>query len=128
MSGLATDHWLLMTDHFALPKQPNHLPNPLRQNIDLLARVVQREGGADGGGNAESIHYRLGAVLAGSDGDTFLIENRSGVVRVDAIDYERKHARLPPRRADEAHFGDRLQRNRAVREKIGFVSGDHLHA
>ena len=62
--------------------------------------------------DAEAVHHRLRAVLAGPDGDAFAVEDRADVVRVHAVDHERQDAGLAARLADHAHAG--TSRSRSV--------------
>ena len=61
----------------------------LDEPVDLLLGVVDVEGGAGGGGDAELVVQRLGAVVAGADGDGELVQDLGGVVSVDVPEVER---------------------------------------
>src|SRR5215216_1023690 len=96
--------YLLSTLHYLLPlgEDLNHLLYGGGQPVHLLLRVVEGEGGAGGGGDAEVLHDGLRAVVAGADGDDLLVEDGAHVVRVYLVDDEGHHARLLARRADDA--------------------------
>ncbi len=64
------------------------------------------ERGARGRRHAEALHHRHRAVVAGADGDAFVIEDGAEVVRVDAIEREGDDRRLVGRGADEAQAGN----------------------
>ena len=68
-----------------------HLPDALNtgyQGIDLFLRVVQGEGGADGSGDAETIHQGLRTVMTGADGDAETVEQGADVEVVDCAEVE----------------------------------------
>lgn len=56
------------------------------EEVNLLAGVVEGEGGTDGAFDAEGLHQRLGAVMAGADGYAELVEEHAGVVMVGVAD------------------------------------------
>ena len=64
------------------------------ERVRLFARVVEAERRAARGGHVEAHHQRLRAVMAGADGDAFLVEDRADVVRMHAFEHERDHRRL----------------------------------
>ena len=66
--------------------------------------------------------------MAGANGDSFLIENRADVVRVDAVDHEREHAGLFFRGADQSNAGNRRNRFGRVGQQIVLVRGDVVDA
>ncbi len=81
--------------------QPEHAPRVLEavdQAVDLLARRVDAEARAGGGGDAEPVHQRLGAVVAGAHRHAVAIEDLGDVVGVDAVELERDRARGARRR------------------------------
>ena len=71
----------------------------LDQAVDLLAGRVDAEAGAGGGGDAEPLHQRLGAVVAGADRDAVAVEDLGDVVGVDALELEGDRAERARRRA-----------------------------
>ena len=78
----------------------------MRLEIGLI--VVESDGGSRGRSNTEALHDRLGTVVPGPDGDSLLVENRTHVVWVDSVEYEREHGRLVGRRSDDPHTRDRF--------------------
>ena len=58
------------------------------QGIHLFLRVVQGEGGADGAGNAETVHQGLRTVMTGADGYAETVEQGADVEVVDLTNIE----------------------------------------
>jgi hypothetical protein len=58
------------------------------EGVDVLAHVVRRERRAHGALHAEATEDRLGAVVAGADGDAFLVERRAELLGALAVDDE----------------------------------------
>jgi predicted enzyme related to lactoylglutathione lyase len=58
------------------------------ETVDFLGGGVDAEAGAGGGGDAEAVHQRLGAVVAGADGDAVAVEDLRDVVSVDSLQLE----------------------------------------
>ena len=86
------------------PTLPEYLPDAVQrapERVDVLAGVVHRQRGTRGGGHAKAIHDRLRAMMAGTDGNAFAIDDGADVVRVYAVEHERHDARLAARRADQ---------------------------
>ena len=50
-----------------------HLLNGLHQRVDLFFSIIEREGRPRRCRHLEALHQRLGAVMTGTHGDTFLI-------------------------------------------------------
>ena len=98
------------------------------KHIDLFGRVVQGERGPGRARDAEALHERLAAVVAGADGDAFQVELRADVERRQrrVLDDERHHRRLVRRRADEADAGDFRQPLGAMFQQLLFVGGNSL--
>src|SRR5438270_10610038 len=67
-------------------------------------------------------------MMAGANGDSVLIENRSDVVWMNAFERERDDARFVRGRSDDAQTVDFLQTTRRVREEFLFVRADVLDA
>ena len=68
-----------------------HLPDAVEachQGIDFFLRVVQGEGGADGAGDAETVHQGLRTVMTGADGDAETVEQGADVEVVDLTNIE----------------------------------------
>src|SRR5689334_21886240 len=73
---------------------PQDLVQAFHQRVDVLAPVVERQGGARGGGAAQAPHQRLAAMVAGADGDALAVEHRAHVVRMQLAELERQHGGL----------------------------------
>ena len=103
----------------------------LDQAVDLLGRRVDAEAGAGGGGDAEAVHQRLGAVVAGAHRDAVAVEDLGDVVGVDALELERDRAERAPGergRAEDAqarHLGQPLER---VVGDLALVGEHRVHA
>ena len=84
------------------------------QPVDLLGDGVEVEARARGRGDAEASHQRLGAVVAGADGDALPVEDLRDVVRMDPGDVERDDPGTPldgrPEDADPVELGELGQR------------------
>ena len=93
------------------------LAAPATSASTVFRRVVHRERRARRGRDAEAIHDRLRAVMAGANRDAFAIDDRADVVRMDAVHHERHDARLAPRRADDADAGHRSSALRRAVER-----------
>ena len=85
-----------------------------------VARVVDGEGRARGGGDAEAAHQRLRAVVAGAHADALAAEDLADVVRVGALERERDQraavggvGRPVQREARRPRPGARARRRRA---------------
>ena len=61
------------------------------QGIDFFLRVVQGEGGADGSGDAETVHQGLRTVMTGADGYAETVEQGADVEVVDSAEVEAYH-------------------------------------
>ena len=59
-----------------------------RKNVQLFFRVIESERRARRAGNAEMFHDRLGAVMAGANGDAFPVNQGPYVMGMDAVDHE----------------------------------------
>src|SRR5947209_2029842 len=66
--------------------------------------------------------------MAGAYGDALSVEHCAYVMRVNAFDDEREHARLLARRADQLQTGNLGEGVSAVLKKLIFVGRDSLHA
>src|SRR6266516_1987296 len=64
------------------------LEQAVDQAVDVLGKRVEVEARAGRGGDAETRHQRLGAVVAGTNGDAFPVEDLRDVVRVDVLELE----------------------------------------
>src|SRR6478735_1714691 len=65
------------------------------QAVDVLGHGVEIEARARRRGDAETRHQRLGAVVAGADGDAFPVEDLRDVVRVHTFELEARDAGAP---------------------------------
>src|SRR5438128_12576275 len=63
-------------------------------------------------------------MVASANGDAFLIDDGSDVVRMDAVENKGKHAGLLPSRADDSESGNLPQSFGRVREKLMFIGLD----
>ena len=59
------------------------------QFIHLFLCIIKRKARACRRRHIEKLHYRLGTVVAGANGDAFLVEDRADVVRMNIFDSER---------------------------------------
>src|SRR5271167_2408801 len=87
------------------------------QSVNFLVSIIASQSGAGGGGDAEAVHQGLGAVMAGADGDSFLVEHGADVVRVDAVEHERDGPGALFGSADQANAGDSRQPLGCIREE-----------
>ena len=89
-------------------EDPAGVVQALDQPVDLLGRRVDAEAGAGRRGDAEAVHQRLRAVVAGADGDAVAVEDLGDVVGVDALELERDRADAlgAAGRAEDAQAGD----------------------
>ena len=76
------------------------------EGVDVFADVVEGEGGADGGFEAEAAEDGLGAVVAGADGDALLVEGGADVFGALAVEDEGDDAGFLGGGADDAEAGD----------------------
>ena len=65
-------------------------------------------------------------MVTGTHRDTVPVQYRTDVVRVDSFDYEREHARLGVRGADESHALDCRYRVSCGCQQLSLVRGDCL--
>src|SRR5688500_14044537 len=89
------------TQRECLPEPPVDLRDRLDEAVDLVARVVDRERGAQGCGHAVELQQRMRAVVARAHRDALVVEQGSEVVRERAVDQELKHADALLRLADQ---------------------------
>ncbi len=75
--------------------------------------VVDAERGADGTRQAQMVHQRLRAMVAGAHAHAALAQQRAGIMRMHAIQREGNDADPVPRHADGAHAGNFLPAARA---------------
>jgi hypothetical protein len=64
------------------------------QRIDILTSVVEGQRRPDRALNSHAAENRLSAVVAGSHGDTLLVERDSNIFGAHVIENKRHHARL----------------------------------
>ena len=79
------------------------------QGVHFPGGVVEGERGAGGGGDTETSHQRLGAVVADADGDALGIEEGADVVGVHAVHGKGNHRDPPGGVAVQAHPRQRPQ-------------------
>jgi hypothetical protein len=80
--------------------------DPVGEKLDLGARVVGRERGANGRWNFEMAHQGLSTVVPRPDRDTVAVEDRPDIMRVDPLQGERQDAHLSRRGAVEGESLD----------------------
>src|SRR6266404_9849816 len=95
--------------------------NSADERIDFFGRVIKRKRGARCCRNPEALHHRLRTVMAGADRDTVVIEDRSDVVRVYAVEHEGKYARFSPRGPDDAQAVDSRESCGGILQQITFM-------
>src|SRR6185436_3181165 len=95
------------------PEDTPGVEQPVDQAIDLLGRRVDPEARSGGRDDPEPVHQRLGAVVAGADGDAVAVEDLGDVVGVDAGKLERD-------RTEPGGGGRRAERSkvRDIREAL----------
>ena len=92
------------------------------EGVDVFAGVVEGEGGADGGFDAEAAEDWLSAVMAGADGDALAIESGADVFGAIAVEHEREDAGFFAGGADEAKAGDSKELFGGVDEEVVLVA------
>src|SRR6266436_63303 len=80
--------------------------NRSRQHVNFFFCVVESKRSARGCRHIEPLHHRLRAMMPGTHGDAFLIEDGANVVRMDIIDNERQDTELLTSCADDAYTFD----------------------
>src|SRR6266511_4777160 len=90
------------------------LVQALDEAVDLLGDRVEVEARPVRGGDAESGHQRLAAVVSGADRDALPVEDLRDVVRMDALEVEGDDPGAPlrwrPKEAQPGHVGQALER------------------
>ena len=66
-------------------QQATGLVKGAHELIDVVATVVDRQRGACGGLHAEALHQRHGAVVAGADRHSVLVQDAAQVMGVGAL-------------------------------------------
>ena len=99
-----------------------------RPEVDFFAGVVEGQARVARCFDAKAAEDRLGAVVAGSDGDSFLVQRRADVFGAESIQDEREHAGLFLCGADQVKAGDALHRFGGIDEQVVLVAGDVDHA
>src|SRR5215475_3006061 len=79
------------------PQDLFHLFQALDEPVDLLRQRVQVEADTARRCHAEPPHERLGAVMSGAGGDPLEVADLGDVVRVNALDVDRKDPSVPLR-------------------------------
>ena len=72
--------------HLFLSHQLADLGESFDQAIDIVACVVNTKRRAGGRGHSEMRHHGLSTMVAGAYCDAFVVQDRSDVVRVDAVE------------------------------------------
>ena len=89
--------------------------------INFFSRVIKRERRAGRRRHVKELHHRLCTMMAGTDGDALLVEDRADVVRVNVLDRKRQNARFfaaVPMICDARDIGQTLGR---IFEQVVFV-------
>src|SRR5476651_813464 len=68
------------------------IPDRADEGVYIFAGVVQRQRRTHGAFDSEAAKNRLGAMMAGTNGDAFLIQRGADIFRAKTIEDERKHA------------------------------------
>lgn len=91
--------------------------------------LYRAKGGTYYAGDTEAVHYGLGAVVTGADGDAETVEKRVPMSRWWMFLYEEGHyGVLAASGAEEAHIRNLCHAVHAVFGKLMFVTGDVVHA
>src|SRR4029077_12074756 len=99
----------------------------LNQSIHFFSGVVESERSARRGRDAEALHYRLGAVMPGSDSNSLLVEDGPDVVRVDTVQQEREHTRLFSCGADQTNTRDCGKGVSGIGQQLVLIGGYVVH-
>ena len=107
---------VVIEDHVAIEVLEVHQPNTSRalaergdQRVDVGLARIAGERRTRRGGHAEEFHDRHGAMVPGTHGHAFGVENGAEIVRMNAVDGERDHRGLVRRGADDGEAGDALR-------------------
>src|SRR5271154_4286607 len=92
--------------------------------VHFTSRVVEREGGARGGGDVETLHQHLRAMMSGAHRHAFTVQYGGEVVRMHAFGLERQDRTLARRAADDADPVEVFDGRRRVIEQIVLMGGD----
>ena len=69
-------------------ENPLNLVEPAHQRLDIRFIAVRREARARGRGDAEQVHQRLRAMMAGADRDALVVQYGADVVRMNPVERE----------------------------------------
>src|SRR5687768_15498128 len=94
------------------------------ESVNLFGRIIEREGSARSCRNTETFHQRLGAMMAGANGDTFAIEDGADVVRMYSLQDKGQGAGLLPCCSNDPQTFDSGNGFGCIREQMVFVRGD----
>src|SRR5262249_32287930 len=98
------------------------------ERVDVVVRVVGREGRAHGRFDAETPEDGLRAVVPRPDGSAVLIEDAADLFRLLSREDERHHRRLPGRGADHREPRHTEEARSSVLEQLVLVDADVLDA
>src|SRR5919201_965173 len=108
--------------------RPAERGHRVRQQGDLLGRVVHREARTARADDAAPAHQRLRAVMTGAHGDALRVEGGGDVVGMPAVDRERDDGGTLASRAVDPHSRDRAQHLHRLQGKRLLVLAHTLHA
>src|SRR6516165_7867452 len=96
------------------------------QNIDFLSRIVQSERRPGRRRYTKTLHHRHSAMMARTDGHSFLVENRPYVMGMNMIKHEGNNASFFLRGANDSKSLDLSQGAGRIGEQVMFVSSNLL--
>src|SRR5690606_7115329 len=94
----------------------------------VLLVVVERQRCPGGARDSETRHQRHGAMVARPYGNAFGVEDGPQIVRVYALDEERKYPRFLARGSNELQTRNLGQGRGGILEKEGLMTGDAIEA
>src|SRR5882724_1885482 len=94
---------------YYLRKNFDHLLNGPRQHVDFFSRVVKSKRRARSRGNIKTLHYRLGAMMAGAYSNAFLIKDGADVMWMNIVNDKRQHTGFLPGGTDDAYSLNRFE-------------------
>ncbi len=94
------------------------------ERLHLLMRIVKREGGAAGGGDAVALHQRLRAMGSSPHCHARMIKQRRDIMRVGAGDIEGEDRAFVRSAAENLHFVDAVHFLGRMRQQICLMCRD----
>ena len=109
------------------------------EGVDLLLRIVDSEGGTHRTEDAETVHQRLCAMMAGADSNAKAVKQRTHVHGMDVAYQEADHGVMcvgcsacrtvrGTSRTEDAHVVNRRQLGKGMTGKLLLVRLDIVHA